>query len=91
MLRLKLSASFRKELQLAEARGRDVVSLRPAVEILLNRRPLPPQYQDHPLRGKWKGHREFHLQGDWIVIYRVEDDGSLILVRTGTHADLFKK
>ncbi len=86
-----MATSFKKDLQLAEARGQDVALLRPALTVLLNGEPLPPQYRDHPLRGQWKGHREFHLQGDWIVIYRVEEHDTLVLVRTGTHADLLKR
>ena len=58
--------------------------------MLLNKQPLPEQYRDHSLRGEWSGHREFHVEPDWIVIYRIEDDKTLFLVLTGTHSDLFK-
>ena len=61
------------------------------LSILLEGLPLPPQYKDHPLKGNWKEHREFHLQRDWVVIYRIENHDTLVLVRTGTHSDLFKK
>jgi mRNA interferase YafQ len=63
----------------------------PPFVALLNNEPLPEQYQDHPLKGSWAGHREFHVEPDWIVIYRIENDDTLILVRTGTHSELFKK
>lgn len=45
---------------------------------------------DHPLRGVWKGYREFHIEPDWLLIYRVKGD-ELHLVRTGSHADLFNE
>ncbi len=40
--------------------------------------------------GLWKGHREMHIEPDWLLIYRVKGT-DLHLVRTGTHSDLFKK
>ena len=91
VLRLSISLAYKKDLQLAEARGRNLMLLETPLSILLEGLPLPPQYKDHPLKGDWKEHREFHLQGDWVVIYRVENHNTLVLVRTGTHSDLFNK
>jgi addiction module toxin, RelE/StbE family len=51
---------------------------------------LPDHYRDHPLSGEWTGYREFHAAPDWLVIYRIVRN-YLVLARTGTHADLFKK
>ena len=47
-------------------------------------------YRDHALKGNWKGYREIHLEGDWLLIYRIEHDVlELVLVRTGSHDELF--
>jgi addiction module RelE/StbE family toxin len=35
-------------------------------------------------------YRECHIQADWLLIYRVEAD-ELRLVRTGSHAELFRE
>ena len=35
-------------------------------------------------------YRECHLDPDWLLIYRVTDE-QVVLARTGTHADLFKR
>ena len=87
----KLTSAYKKDLRLAEARGWDIDnSLLPPLTLLLSRQPLPPRYQDHPLRGEWSGYREFHVAPDWLVIYRIVDE-FLVLARTGSHADLFKK
>ena len=51
--------------------------------------PLPAEYLDHPLAGDWKGFRECHVGGDFLLIYDLRDDGSIVFTRTGTHADLF--
>jgi mRNA interferase YafQ len=57
---------------------------------IVKRPVLPRLYDDHPLKGEWAGYREFHADFDWIVIYRVAGR-FLVLARTGSHSDLFKK
>ena len=57
---------------------------------LIHRKRLAKKHKDHPLRGEWKGHRECHLEPDWLLIYRVEG-GVITFERTGTHADLFEE
>jgi len=36
-----------------------------------------------------KDRRECHLEPDWLLIYRF-DENKIIFERTGTHADLFR-
>lgn len=42
------------------------------------------------VKGEWAGFRELHIEGDWLLIYRI-DHGELCLVltRTGSHDALF--
>ena len=44
---------------------------------------------DHALSGNWNGYRECHIQANWLLIYKLKDD-VIVLVRTGTHSDLFE-
>ena len=67
-----------------------MVKLRTLLSLLLAGAPLPERYQDHPLKGNWKGYRDAHIEPDWLLIYRVVGN-ELRLARTGTHADLFDK
>jgi mRNA interferase YafQ len=62
--------------------------LRQLIQLLLAEAPLADRYQDHPLRGTWKGYRDAHIEPDWLLLYRVAGD-ELHLVRTGSQADLF--
>ncbi len=62
--------------------------LRAVLDMLLSEYPLPPRYRDHKLTGNYSGHRECHIEPDWLVIYKTIGK-ALILVRTGSHADLF--
>lgn len=50
---------------------------------------LPTEWLDHELQGDWSDHRECHVGGDFLLIYRADDRG-VIFVRCGTHAELFE-
>ena len=89
---LILSSKFKKSLKLAKKRGLDISLLDSIVERLLHGIPLDKKFRDHPLKGKWDGFRECHIQPDWLLIYLIENDIlTLTLVDTGTHTDLFKE
>lgn len=64
--------------------------MRALLESLIENEPSAARHRDHPLRGIWKGHREAHIEPNWLGIYRVKGD-ELRLVRTGSHSDLFKE
>jgi mRNA interferase YafQ len=81
-------AQFRRDVKLAQKRGKSMAKLREVILLLIEGRPLPPRYQDHPLGGDWKHHRDCHIEPDWLLIYKL-DGNDLYLVRTGTHSDLF--
>lgn len=59
------------------------------VTLLLKEQTLPPESLDHNLKGEYKNYKEFHISGDLLVIYIIED-GFLKLIRIGTHAQLFE-
>ena len=88
MRKLIRGAQFRRDVKLAERRGKDLSKLRELILLLAEGQPLPPRYKDHTLAGDWKHFRDCHIEPDWLLIYRVEGD-DLYLVRTGTHSDLF--
>ena len=50
---------------------------------------LPSLLQPHRLTGDLNGLWECHIEPDWLLIYDVNDD-EVLLVRTGTHSDLFE-
>ena len=89
MLNPKEKTQFKKDVRAAKKRGKDLAKLKYIVTELLNERPLDPVYKDHLLIGNFKGDRECHVEPNWLLIYTIIEN-DLILVRTGTHADLFK-
>jgi len=46
------------------------------------------KYKDHNLIGNFIGRRECHIEPDWLLIYKIDED-FIIFERTGTHSDLF--
>jgi mRNA interferase YafQ len=85
---------FKKDWQRMTHSGRyDMNNLKQAMLLLIeNEMPLPAQWLDHPLTGQWFNHRECHIGGDFLLIYKLEGsdmDERVIFVRTGTHAELF--
>ncbi len=87
---LVLSGVFKRDLKLAVKRKYDISKLEEVVELLLAGESLPEKYLDHKLTGNWAGHRECHIEPDWLLVYYLENDLlTLTLTRTGTHSDLF--
>ncbi len=83
-----LGTQFRRDVKLAQKRGKDMSKLRDVLHMLIDGEVLPPRYRDHPLSGEWKHHRDCHIEPDWLLLYKL-NGGELHLIRTGTHSDLF--
>ncbi len=84
------STRFHKDTRKAERRGKDLAKLRQVAELLIEQIPLPARFRDHPLLGEFRGYRECHIEPDWLLIYRIEDQTEEIrFERTGSHSDLF--
>ena len=61
--------------------------------LIANDGPLGAEWLDHPLKGEWEGHRECHIGGDFLLVYRLDDKSKVALVvfvAAGTHAELFE-
>ena len=86
------TSRFKKDYKLAMKRHLNIDLLDDIIRTLSRGESLPEQNKDHALTGDWVGHRECHIQPDWLLIYRIEDDVLVLtLARTGTHSNLFGK
>ena len=83
------STRFKKEYNLSQKRGLDITKIDKILKDLVCEIPLSPQNKDHDLIGNYFGYRECHIQGDWLLIYKYQEDNEIIFMRTGTHSDLF--
>lgn len=54
-------------------------------EILTNR------YRDHQLSGNLRQFRELHIENDWLLVYRIDNNlVELELTATGKHNEVFR-
>ena len=86
---------FKKDWQrLAHSGHYDMNSLKEAMLLLIeNAAPLPAEWLDHPLVGQWANHRECHIGGDFLLVYKLDGSGAdqrVVFVRAGAHAELFE-
>ncbi len=89
-LNVVATTRYLKDAKRVRKRGKEMARLLTVVDALRNRRPLAERHRDHALAGDLRGWRDCHIEPDWILVYRIDEDaGDLILGRTGTHADLF--
>ena len=89
MFELRTTSAFERDLKRVKKQGKNLDKLEVVVDLLQNQEPLPPRYRPHPLRGNWVGHWDCHIEPDWLLLYRLTSD-ALVLVRTGSHAELFE-
>jgi mRNA interferase YafQ len=87
-LELRTTTAFERDLRRVNKQGKDLDKLEAIVNILQAQEHLPARCRPHPLRGNWTRHWDCHVEPDWILLYKLTDK-ALILVRTGSHADLF--
>ena len=86
---VKTTTQFKKDYKLAIKRGLNIALLEEVVAALAMGKSLPEKNKDHALTGNGVGHRECHIQPDWLLVYRIEDNILVLtLSRTGTHDDI---
>jgi mRNA interferase YafQ len=88
MLRVLRKKKFKQDVERARRRKRNMNKLRNVIEHLAKQNPLSARYKVHALRGEFSNCMECHIEPDWLLIYYIEND-RLVLIRTGSHADLF--
>ncbi len=79
---------FDKDVKKMKKRGKSFEDFKRVIEKLVSDVTLEPKYRDHKLVGNHAGTRECHIEPDWLLVY-MNSDEELLLVRTGSHADLF--
>lgn len=90
MYNIKPTTQFKKDLKTVQKRGCNLRLIEEVIQILAEGQPLPAKNRDHALVGNYSGCRECHIEPDWLLIYEVaNNDLILLLIRTGTHSDLF--
>jgi mRNA interferase YafQ len=86
---LRRTSQFKRDFKRQIKRGKDLALLREVILLLSEGQELQSKHRDHVLAGGYLGTRECHLEPDWLLIYELNKD-ELILIRTGSHTDLFE-
>ncbi|HIJ64595.1 MAG TPA: type II toxin-antitoxin system YafQ family toxin [Candidatus Hydrogenedentes bacterium] len=81
---------FERDVRKSKRRGKDLEKLKIIAKALIDGKELDPLHRDHQLIGDYTGRRECHIEADWLLIYKIEDD-RVIFERTGSHAYLLRK
>lgn len=89
--KIEYTGKIKKDIKLAQKRGLDLELFKEVVILLEKNGKLPTKYKPHILKGNFKGYWECHIQPDWLLIWKQDEEIKLVsLTRTGTHSDLFK-
>jgi len=97
MYLIKPSGQYRKDIKLCVKRKFDLSLMALAILKLQGTGTLPfDEYGTHKLKGQKEETWDAHLEPDWVLLFRKyksdgEFEGIVVLVRTGTHSDLFKQ
>ncbi|MDD5675983.1 MAG: type II toxin-antitoxin system YafQ family toxin [Chitinivibrionales bacterium] len=81
---------FEKDLKLAKRRGKNIEKFKILAQTLLAGKPLDAIHRDHRLIGNFVGRRDCHIEADWLLIYKIQEQ-FLTFERMGSHSDLFKR
>lgn len=81
---------FKKDFKLIVKRNYNLTKFETLLNLLISGEELPTKYKEHLLINNFKGHFDCHIEPDWLLIFKRDDNEKLItLVRTGTHSDIF--
>jgi len=93
MYNLQQTGSFKKDLKVIKKRSlKDFELLRTFLLDLKQKGAfrIDNRYKAHKLSGKFSKYWECHVKNDLLIIWlQSEDQNTITLVRTGSHADLF--
>jgi mRNA interferase YafQ len=89
MRRIYRTSRFKKDVKKVTKRGKDFNKFKEIIHKLANDIKLEEKHRDHKLIGDYENMRECHIEPEWLLIYQLTEN-DLTLIRTGTHADLFK-
>lgn len=91
MYKIQTTKQFDKGVVRCIKRGLDISKLHKVMSILELNGCLPAEYKPHKLKGyKSNCTWECHIEPDWLLVWNQHDNELILLmVATGTHADLF--
>lgn len=74
MLDVAFTSQFKKDMKRKRKQGAELAKIDEVITMLRSGEPLPERNRDHALSGTYHGHRECHIEPDWLLIYRIDSD-----------------
>ena len=91
MYQIYFTNKMKHDAKRMKKRGKDISKLTNVLSQLASGSILDSKYRDHQLSGNMADFRECHIEPDWLLVYRIEDDKLILTAtETGTHSDIFK-
>ena len=88
MRKQEFTTQFKKDAKRVKKRRKKIDKLKTLMTHIIREETLDSSYKDHALKGTLLGYRDAHIEGDWVLIYKITGN-TVLFVRTGTHSDLF--
>jgi mRNA interferase YafQ len=89
MKQIMRTNGFERGLKRIKKRGYRLHKLEVIIDLVAADLALPQRCRPHKLVGNYEGLWVCHIEPDWLLIYETLVD-EIILIATGTHADLFQ-
>ena len=91
-MKVTRSKKFKRDFKLARKQQKDISYLKEVIEKLRKKQKLPEELNDHKLVGNLKKYRELHLEPDWLLLYRIDDNrNELKFARLGSHSEIYRQ
>ena len=89
---IQQTSRFSRQVKAMKRCGLDLGRLSFVVDMLAAGEDLAVRYRNHKLSGNYQNCYECHIEPDWLLVYRKDNERLiLLLVETGSHSDLFGK
>lgn len=84
------TTQFKRDYKRVKKQKKELNKLKALIGKLVSGKKLELNYKDHQLSGEFKRCRDCHIEPDWLLIYKKSPE-AIILERTGSHSELFRK
>jgi mRNA interferase YafQ len=84
------TTQFKKDFKKVRHDTKTVELFLNALQLLVNKHPLPEMYNEHQLTGNLKGFSDIHIKPDLLLLYKIDTEKEILyLSRIGSHSELF--
>jgi len=94
VLEIRVEKAFKKDIARDKKSGQysqeDFELLKTMIADLQNEVEIDEKFKRHPLKGTMKSFESIHLKGDWLLIFKVDEE-FLSLLMLGKHTQVYKK